>query len=210
MKNKPGIWGLECSSFSIFTLQSWARYLTSLGLFLWKLKHPNFIIFMSYSFLKLSLLITKLFTMKVNDDLETPSLKLLLWDHRPTFWGHGEQKMILVYWFDFGISKNKNNFIHFHLHMLTCEDWFVESGKWQMSLNRKCYWFMSQGYYLTKMLSELFQKLSWRESIHYVLFMMLLKTSWEVQILATYTHSFRHFPILVPCLLYRENFYPSW
>lgn len=65
---------------------------------------------------------------------------------------------------------------------------------------------MSQGYYLTKVLSELFQKLSWREGIHYMLFMMLLETSQKVYILATYTYSFRHFPLLVPCLLYREKF----
>lgn len=32
-------------------------------------------------------------------------------------------------------------------------------------------------YYLTKMLSELFQRLSWREGIHYMLFMMLVETS---------------------------------
>ena len=41
-----------------------------------------------------------------------------------------------------------------------------------------------------------------------MLFMMLLETSQEVSILATYTHCFRHFPVLVPCPLYREKFYP--
>ena len=74
-----------------------------------------------------------------------------------------------------------------------------------MRLNRKCYLVRVAGI-LTKMLSELFQKLSWRENIHYMLFRMLLVTSGEVQILATYTHSFRHFPVLVPCLLIENIF----
>lgn len=47
-----------------------------------------------------------------------------------------------------------------------------------------------------------------RRRMHYMLFMMLLETSQELSILAAYTHSFRHFPVLVPCLLYREKFYP--
>ena len=51
--------------------------------------------------------------MKANDGLETPSVKILLWDHTATFYGMGKgQRIMLVYWFDLGNSVNKNKFIY--------------------------------------------------------------------------------------------------
>lgn len=58
--------------------------------------------------------------MKVKDDLETPGVKPL---------GAWEAEDNLGLWFDLESSVNKNNSIHFHLHILTSGDWFVESGK---------------------------------------------------------------------------------
>lgn len=85
----------------------------------------------------------------------------------------------------------------------------MKSGKRQIRLKRKCYLVHVPGILFNK-------RAEWaisiaqqeRRQMHYMLLTMLLETSQEVSILATYTHSFRHFPVLVPWLLYREKFYP--
>lgn len=65
--------------------------------------------------------------MKTKDDLETSRVKPRIIDQsiEPQGGGDGgrgragDNLGILVCWFDLGSSVNENNFIHFHLHILT-------------------------------------------------------------------------------------------